>query len=219
MVFNLEHETISYSNTKVLSSLSLTIKDGEKVALLGKSGSGKSTLLKHLYELQKKNVSYIPQDLSLVSSLSVYHNVFIAKLDLYSSFYNIINLFFPFKKDLDEVKLLLKDLSMSDKLFIKISQLSGGQKQRVAIARALFNKKSILLADEPISALDEYLAQKVLKDFVVKFNTVICTLHNVQYAINNFDRVIGLKNGQIILDKECKYLTNEDRKILYYGLE
>lgn len=219
MAFILENETISYSNTKILSSLSLTIKVGEKVALLGKSGSGKSTLLKHLYELKKENVSYIPQDLSLVSSLSVYHNIFISKLDSYNSFYNLINLFFPFKKDLEEIKLLLKDLSMSDKLFIKASKLSGGQKQRVAIARSLFNKKDILLADEPISALDEYLAQKVLEDFVNKFETVICTLHNVSYAIQYFDRVIGLKNGKIVLDKDCKDLTSEDRKILYYGLE
>lgn len=219
MVFSLENEDISYSNNKVLSSLSLNIKVGEKVALLGKSGSGKSTLLKHLYALKKQEVSYIPQELSLVSSLSVYHNIFISKLDCYNSFYNLINLFLPFKKDLEEVKLLLKDLSMSDKLFIKASQLSGGEKQRVAIARSLFNKKEILLADEPISALDEYLAKKVLKDFTNNYETVVCTLHNVEYAINNFNRVIGLKNGKVILDKECKNLTKEDREILYHGLE
>lgn len=219
MAFSLENETISYSDTNILSSLSLNIKVGEKVALLGKSGSGKSTLLKHLYKLKKQEASYIPQDLSLVSSLSVYHNIFISKLDEYSSFYNLINLFFPFKKDLKEIELLLKDLSMSDKLFVKTSELSGGEKQRVAISRAMFCKKDILLADEPISALDEYLSQKVLKDFVKNYETVICTLHNVEYAINNFNRVIGLKNGKIILDKECKDLTKEDRETLYHGLE
>ena len=83
----------------------------------------------------------------------------------------------------------------------------------------MFNKKSILLADEPISALDEYLAQKVLEDFVKDYETVICTLHNVSYAINTFDRVIGLKNGNILIDKACKDLTQEDRKILYYAVE
>ncbi|NQY21359.1 MAG: ATP-binding cassette domain-containing protein [Campylobacteraceae bacterium] len=219
MAFFLENENISYSKANILSGVNLKINKGEKVALLGKSGSGKSTLLKHLFSLQKNNASYIPQELSLVNNLSVFHNIFISKLDTYSSFYNLRNLFFPIKKEVDEIKLLLKDLSLEDKLFIKVSELSGGQKQRVSILRAKFNKKCILLADEPISALDEYLAQKVLKDFVKDYETVICTLHNVSYAINTFDRVIGLKNGKILIDKACKDLTQEDRKILYYAVE
>lgn len=219
MAFSLDKQTISYSKKEILSSLTLDIKVGEKVALLGRSGSGKSTLLKHLYKMQKQNASYIPQNLSLVSSLSVYNNVFISKLDEYSSFYNLINMFFPFKKHVEEVKFLLKDLSMDDKLFIKTDELSGGQKQRVAIARALYNKKDILLADEPISSLDEYLAQKVLASFIKEYETVICTLHNVSYAVNNFNRVIGLKDGKVVLDKKCKELTQEDREILYNVLE
>ncbi|MCJ8326326.1 MAG: ATP-binding cassette domain-containing protein [Campylobacterales bacterium] len=219
MAFLLENENISYSKVNILSGVNLKVNKGEKVALLGKSGSGKSTLLKHLFSLQKNTSSYIPQELSLVNNLSVFHNIFLSKLDIYSSFYNLRNLFFPIKKEVNEIKLLLKDLSLEDKLFVKVSDLSGGQKQRVAILRAKFNKKSILLADEPISALDEYLAQKVLEDFVKDYETVICTLHNVSYAINTFDRVIGLKNGNILIDKACKDLTQEDRKILYYAVE
>jgi len=219
MAFLLEDENFSYSNTLVLKNINLKINKGEKLALLGKSGSGKSSLLKHLFEKQKNNVSYIPQDLSLINKLSVFHNIFMSRLDNHSSIYNLINLFFPFKKEVNEIKILLKALDLEDKIFENVSTLSGGQKQRVAILRAKFNAKKILLADEPVSSLDEYLAKKVLEDFFNTYDTVICTLHNVSYAIEYFDRVIGLKDGEIIINKACSELSNDDRNTLYYVCE
>ncbi len=219
MAFLLEDENFSYSNTLVLKNINLKINKGEKLALLGKSGSGKSSLLKHLFEKQKNNVSYIPQDLSLINKLSVFHNIFMSRLDNHSSIYNLINLFFPFKKEVNEIKILLKALDLEDKIFENVSTLSGGQKQRVAILRAKFNAKRILLADEPVSSLDEYLAKKVLEDFFNTYDTVICTLHNVSYAIQYFDRVIGLKDGEIIINKACSELSNDDRNTLYYVCE
>jgi len=219
MAFLLEDENFSYSNTLVLKNINLKINKGEKLALLGKSGSGKSSLLKHLFEKQKNNVSYIPQDLSLINKLSVFHNIFMSRLDNHSSIYNLINLFFPFKKEVNEIKVLLKALDLEDKIFESVSTLSGGQKQRVAILRAKFNAKRILLADEPVSSLDEYLAKKVLEDFFNTYDTVICTLHNVSYAIEYFDRVIGLKDGEIIINKACSELSNDDRNTLYYVCE
>jgi len=219
MAFLLEDENFSYSNTLVLKNINLKINKGEKLALLGKSGSGKSSLLKHLFEKQKNNVSYIPQDLSLINKLSVFHNIFMSRLDNHSSIYNLINLFFPFKKEVNEIKILLKALDLEDKIFENVSTLSGGQKQRVAILRAKFNAKRILLADEPVSSLDEYLAKKVLEDFFNTYDTVICTLHNVSYAIEYFDRVIGLKDGEIIINKACSELSNDDRNTLYYVCE
>ncbi len=219
MAFLLEDENFSYSNTLVLKNINLKINKGEKLALLGKSGSGKSSLLKHLFEKQKNNVSYIPQDLSLINKLSVFHNIFMSRLDNHSSIYNLINLFFPFKKEVNEIKILLKALDLEDKIFENVATLSGGQKQRVAILRAKFNAKRILLADEPVSSLDEYLAKKVLEDFFNTYDTVICTLHNVSYAIQYFDRVIGLKDGEIIINKACSELSNDDRNTLYYVCE
>ena len=219
MAFSLEGENLSYSNNLILKNINLKINKGEKLALLGKSGSGKSTLIKHLFEQQKNNVSYIPQDLSLINKLSVFHNIYMSKLDEHSSIYNLINLFFPFKKDVREIKVLLKELDLEDKIFESVSSLSGGEKQRVAILRAKFNAKEILLADEPVSSLDEYLAQKVLEDFLSTYDTVICTLHNVSYAIKYFDRVIGLKDGEIIINKACCELSNDDRNTLYYACE
>ena len=216
MAFSLHNQSISYGEFTVLEDFDLSIKKGEKVALLGKSGSGKSTLLKHLFDIEKQDCTYIPQELGLVNNLSVFHNVYIAKLDVNSLFTNLRNLVLPsseYKKDILNV---LKEVELEDKLQSKIINLSGGQKQRCAIARSVFDNKSILLADEPISALDEYLSDKVLKILTSKFETSICALHNVDLAIANFDRVIGLKNGKILVDKACTDLTNDDRQKLYY---
>lgn len=219
MSFSLINESISYEDLLAIDSISLEIKKGEKIALLGKSGSGKSTLLKRLYELQETKSSYIPQELGLVNNLSVFHNVYISKLDTNSFFYNIRNLIFPIKNEVNNISNVLSKLLLEDKIFIKSQNLSGGQKQRVAIARALYSKNEILLADEPISALDEFLSRKVVSILKESFTTVICTLHDVELAVENFDRVIGLKNGKLLLDKKCKDLTKEDREELYYAVE
>lgn len=216
MAFNLQEQSISYGDFTVLSDFSLSIKKGEKVALLGKSGSGKSTLLKHLFDLEKENSTYIPQELGLVNNLSVFHNVYISKLDENSLFVNLRNLILPSKQYKDEILKVLKEVELEDKLHSKIANLSGGQKQRCAISRAVFDKKQILLADEPISALDEYLSDKILELLTHKFETSICALHNVDLAIKNFDRVIGLKNGKVLVDKACSDLNEDDRQKLYY---
>lgn len=216
MSFNLQEESISYGEFTVLNNFSLSIKKGEKVALLGKSGSGKSTLLKHLYNLEKENCTYIPQELGLVNNLSVFHNVYISKLDENSLFTNLRNLILPSQQYKDEISKVLKEVELEDKIHSKIINLSGGQKQRCAISRAVFDKKQILLADEPISALDEHLSDEILKLLTLKFETSICALHNVDLAIKNFDRVIGLKNGKVLLDKACSDLNEDDRQKLYY---
>ena len=216
MAFYLQNESISYFDTVILDSLSLEIKKGEKVALLGKSGSGKSTLIKRLYELQKDESSYIPQELGLVNNLSVFHNVYIARLDDYSTFYNIRNLIKPASKEVELIRNILEEFDLEDKIFVKNHDLSGGQKQRTAIARSIYNQKKILLADEPISALDEYLSSKVLQVLDKKYETIVCAIHNVDLAVKNFERVIGLKNGKILVDKKCSELTHEDRQKLYY---
>ena len=218
MAFSFLNESISYENLLAIDNITLEIEKGEKIALLGKSGSGKSTLLKRMYELQDKSSSYIPQELGLVNNLSVFHNVYISKLDTNSLFYNIRNLIKPIKNEVDNISNILSKLFLDDKIFIKSLNLSGGQKQRVAIARALYSQNKILLADEPISALDEYLSQKVIGILNDSFQTVICTLHNVDLAVENFDRVIGLKDGKLLLDKRCEDLTEEDREKLYHAV-
>ncbi len=216
MLIKLDNETISYKDKIVLNNISLSIKTGEKVALLGKSGSGKSTLLKRLYETYPHNCSYIPQELGLVNTLSIFHNVYISNLDKYSTFYNIRNLLFPVKKEVDLIKPILDELYMGELIFKKCGELSGGQKQRTAIARAILQKNAILLADEPISALDEVVTKKALNCITNSFETIVCALHNVDVALEYYDRVIGIKDGNIVLDKKCLDITPEDTNQLYH---
>ena len=220
MAFSLQNESISYNNKEViLHSLTFDIKKGEKVALLGKSGSGKSTLLKKLYEFQKYNASYIPQELGLVENLSMYNNIYIAKLDEFSIWHNLINLIIPAQEDVNDVIDIIDKLDLEYKLFDKVHSLSGGQKQRTAIARAIYANKSILLADEPISALDEHLSAKTISNLKDNVETIVCALHNVEIATKNFDRVIGLKDSKVIIDKKCSELSEEDIQKLYYVCE
>jgi len=215
MAFILQNHTISYGEVNVLENINLSIQKGEKIALLGRSGSGKSTLIKNLFEMQKENSSYIPQELGLVNNLSVFHNVYMALLDDNSTFYNILNLIKPVKSELKNVEDILDGLFLKDKILSKVSELSGGQKQRTAIARTLHSNKTILLADEPISALDESLSQVTMSVINKKFETVVCALHNVEVALKNFDRVIGLSGGNIVLDKKSSDITKEDTTTLY----
>ncbi len=216
MPLTLSNETISYNNKKVLDNISLTIQKGEKVALLGKSGSGKSTLLKRLYELNSQNISYIPQELGLVSSLSVFHNVYLSQIESNSTLYNIRNLIYPAQKQIDIIHPILDELYMSDLIFKKSGELSGGQKQRTAIGRAILQNRAILLADEPISALDEFVTKKVLDSIIKRFETIVCALHNVDVALEYYERVVGIKDGRIVLDKKCNEITSEDTQHLYH---
>jgi phosphonate transport system ATP-binding protein len=211
----LQRESFGYKNTKVLEDISLSIQKGEKVALLGKSGSGKSTLLKKLYELNSENISYIPQELGLVENLSVFHNIYISSLDKNSTIYNIRNLLKPAQKEIDIILPILKNLHMGELVFKKSGELSGGQKQRTAIARAMLQNRKILLADEPISALDEFITNKALAVIFERFETIVCALHNVDIALEYFDRVIGIKDGKIVLDAKCKKISQSDTKELY----
>jgi len=211
----LQRESFGYKNTKVLEDISLSIQKGEKVALLGKSGSGKSTLLKKLYELNSENISYIPQELGLVENLSVFHNIYISSLDKNSTIYNIRNLLKPAQKEIDIILPILKNLHMGELVFKKSGELSGGQKQRTAIARAMLQNRKILLADEPISALDEFITKKALAVIFERFETIVCALHNVDIALEYFDRVIGIKDGKIVLDAKCKKISQSDTKELY----
>lgn len=211
----LTNQSLSYGETVVLRDITLHFQEGEKVALLGKSGSGKSTLLRHLFALKQEHCAYIPQELGLVQSLSVFHNVYISQLHKHSFFYNAKNLFFPIAKEITAVQKVLQCLEMDAHTHQACGELSGGQMQRVAIARALMEGKEILLADEPISALDEQLTKIVIEQLFGAFETIVCAIHNVSIALQYFDRAIGIKNGEIFLDKPTNSLLPEEIEQLY----
>jgi len=200
---------VRYDNRQVLGPLSLELTPGEIVVVIGKSGCGKSTLLSQVYDQLRQRAAWLPQDLGLVGTLSVYHNVYMAQLDRHSRWYNIINLIRPFAEPVDEVLPWLDRMSIDDKIWQSVDQLSGGQKQRVAIARALHQGAEILLADEPVSALDGPRADQVMACLTQHYSTALIALHDVELALRYGQRIIGISDGQIMLDKPAQNLSQQ----------
>lgn len=213
--FDLSGLTASFSGKRVIGPLSLNVSPGDRIALVGKSGAGKSTLIRLIHERIDRASSLIPQDLGLVNALSVFHNVFMGQLDKHSTWYNTITLARPFAKDRSDVHTLLQSLGMTEKLWTPTASLSGGQRQRVAIARALYRNAPVLLADEPVSALDGPMANSVMAHLRDRFSTSIIALHDVDLALNYCTRIVGIHDGQIALDQPSEKLEASDIMSLY----
>jgi len=213
--FDLSGLTASFSGKRVIGPLALKVNPGDRIALVGKSGAGKSTLIRLIHERVDRASSLIPQDLGLVNALSVFHNVFMGQLDKHSTWYNTITLARPFAKDRSEVHSLLQSLGMTEKLWTPTASLSGGQRQRVAIARALYRNAPVLLADEPVSALDGPMANSVMTHLRDRFSTSIIALHDVELALSYCTRIVGIHDGQIALDRPSEKLAASDIMSLY----
>ena len=213
--FDLAGLSASFGGERVIGPLSLNVKDGDRVALVGRSGAGKSTLINLIHQQVGRTSSLVPQDLGLVNALPVFHNVFMGQLDAHSTWYNTVSLVRPFTKDANNVRSLLKDLSMPEKIWIATASLSGGQRQRVAVARALFRNADLLLADEPVSALDGPMAHLVMELLSTRFQTSVIALHDVELALKYCTRIVGIQDGQIALDEPSERLTPDDITPLY----
>lgn len=214
-MFQLINANLGYKQSSVLTNISLKINSGERVALVGESGAGKSTLLSALQSQMKNKAALIPQDLGLVNNLSVFHNIYIGRLNTYSSVYNLLNLAWPQKREVQKIKPLVERLSLVDKLFKPTGELSGGQQQRTAICRALFQGGSAVIGDEPVSAVDNHMADIIMKTLIAKFTTVVLALHDVDLAIKFSTRIIGIKDGAICFDQSTIDLTRQDLDFLY----
>ena len=213
--FDLSGLTASFGGERVIGPLTLKVKEGDQVALVGKSGAGKSTLIRLIHQQVDGQSSLVPQELGLVNALPVFHNVFMGQLDKHATWYNTITLVRPFKQDRKQVLELLDALRMSEKLWIPTASLSGGQRQRVAIARALYRNAPVLLADEPISALDGPMAHHVMQLLRDRFKTSVIALHDVEMAMKYCNRIVGIQNGQVALDEPTDQLAAADIMSLY----
>ena len=214
-MFQLTNANLGYKQSSVLRNISLEINEGERVALVGESGAGKSTLLAALQSQLQNEVTLIPQDLGLVNNLSVFHNIYIGRLNTYSSIYNLLNLAWPQKREVQKIKPLVERLSLVDKLFKPTGELSGGQQQRTAICRALFQGGSAIIGDEPVSAVDNHMANIIMETLIAKFPTVVLALHDVDLAIKFSTRIIGIKDGAICFDQSTVDLSRQDLDFLY----
>ena len=214
-MFQLTNANLGYKQSSVLRNISLEINEGERVALVGESGAGKSTLLAALQAQMQNKAALIPQDLGLVNNLSVFHNIYIGRLNSYSSVYNLLNLAWPQRREVQKIKPLVEQLGLVDKLFKPTGELSGGQQQRTAICRALFQGGSAVIGDEPVSAVDKHMANIIMETLIAKFTTVVLAMHDVDLAIKFSTRIIGIKDSAICLDQSTIDLNRQDLDFLY----
>jgi phosphonate transport system ATP-binding protein len=215
VLFELSNACVTYGQRRVLDEVSLTLRAGEKVALVGPSGAGKSTLLNELYRQQTEQIALCPQSHGLVDLLSCYQNMFMGGLDRFSTLASLWNLLRPLASARTEIQQLAEDLGLSEQLWQSVDRLSGGQRQRVAIGRALYRQQPIFFGDEPVSSLDPVQAEQLLTILLQRHPTAVVSLHNRQLALNHFDRVIALAHGKIIHDCASRDLSPQDLDALY----
>ena len=232
-----------YSNgLHALKNVSLEINQGEFVAIIGLSGAGKSTLLRTINRMHdisegslivngqeiknlkgkdlrtfRRKVGMVFQSFNLVTRTTVINNVLTSRVPDMPLWKSIIGLYS--KEDKIIALEALDKVGILDKAYVRADQLSGGQQQRVALARTLAQKPEIILADEPVAALDPITATQVMDDFK-KINkelnmSVLINIHHVDLALKYADRVIGIKAGEIVYDGAAKDVTNEVLKQIY----
>jgi phosphonate transport system ATP-binding protein len=235
-----------FGTTTALSGVSLDVHRSELVVLLGLSGSGKSTLLRCLNGLHpvtegrievsgtrvdlasrrelrdlRRDVGFVFQQFNLVGRLSCLENVLIGGLGRLSlPRYGALT--YP-KAMRAEAREHLDRVGMADLADRRADTLSGGQQQRVAIARTLMQRPTVLLADEPVASLDPENAGVVM-DLLFRVCmedklTVVCTLHQVDLALGWAHRVIGLRDGQKVLDRPVVGLSREEAMEIYQRVE
>ena len=232
-----------YSNgLHALKNVSLEIKQGEFVAIIGLSGAGKSTLLRTINRMHdisegsltvngqevndlsgkdlrkfRRKVGMVFQSFNLVTRTTVINNVLTSRVPDMPLWKSIIGLYS--KEDKVIALEALDKVGILDKAYVRADQLSGGQQQRVALARTLAQKPEIILADEPVAALDPITAKQVMDDFK-KINkelnmSVLINIHHVDLALKYADRVIGIKAGEIVYDGPATKIDSEVLKQIY----
>ncbi|MDF1764491.1 MAG: ATP-binding cassette domain-containing protein [Oleibacter sp.] len=199
-MFCLNHQTLRVDKNIILNDISLSIAQGERVALIGVSGAGKSSLLSLLCQQHPDQVALCPQDNALVDTLSVYQNIYMGALARHNNVYNLLNLIRPWPVRKAEVEHIASDLGIAQYLFTSPNNLSGGERQRVALGRALYRHKPIFIGDEPVSSIDPQQGQQLLQHVLNQHDTAIVALHSPKMALRYFTRVIALRNGKIIGD-------------------
>jgi phosphonate transport system ATP-binding protein len=216
VAIDLRGASAGYGGRAVLHDVDLTIRTGERVAIMGRSGAGKSTLVNLIHAQAPDRVALVPQAAALVRTLSVFHNVYMGRLDRRSTLFNLRNLAWPARRIVDEVRRVLEFVELSDKIFARAGELSGGQQQRTSVARALYNGRPILVGDEPVSALDRVQAAAILTRICERHETAIVTLHDIPLALAQTDRVVVLDEGRIVLDRPSRDLSPADL-VPFYG--
>ena len=232
-MIRIEHLAKRFGNNQVLKDISLEIKDGEIVALIGSSGAGKSTLIRCLNYLEKAESGKITFDkLSLDLAHASKKDIFALRKKSTMVFQNfnlfnnktvlenvmeglVVNKIMEPQAAREKALELLREVGMEEKANSYPSQLSGGQQQRVGIARALVLDPKVILFDEPTSALDPELVGEVLsviKKISHEDRTMIIVTHEMNFAADVADRVIFLDKGEIAEQGPAKELLTHPKE-------
>lgn len=236
--------TKQYGSNAVLRGIDLDVAAGEFLVILGPSGAGKSTLLRCMNGLVtpssgelvaagfdatdhrrvrqlRQQVAMIFQHHNVVPRLSVLKNVLTGRLGQVSTLASILQLFS--KQDLALAMECLCRVELDHKAHERTDSLSGGQRQRVGIARALAQRPQIILADEPVASLDPKTSRLVLQYLRTACRelgiTVVCNLHQVDYAREFGDRIVGLSAGKLVFDGRGDQLRESHLNLIYAGPE
>ena len=241
-MISLQSVNLGYSDTPVLKNLNLRIKKGEFLGVIGLSGAGKSTLLMSIignirvlqgqyhvfgYDLStikkqdmrqlRSRIGFVFQGYNLVNRLSVLHNVMSGMLRNIPLGRSLIKMYSS--EELDKAYEYMQVVGIEQFAMKRCDELSGGQRQRVAIARALAQDPKILLADEPVAALDPKSAIQVM-DILRRVNetygvTIISNLHHLDYARKYCGCILGVASGTIIFDEPPHALQPTDLEAIY----
>ena len=229
---------------EALKNINLTIEQGEFVAIIRLSGAGKSTLIRTINRMHditsgsltvdgtdvmslhgkslrsfRRRIGMIFQSFNLITRTTVIKNVltaFVPDLPWWRAAFGV------FTKE-EKMKALeaLDKVGILDKAFVRADQLSGGQQQRVALARTLAQNPQIILADEPVAALDPVTAKQVMDDFK-RINkdmdiSVLINIHHVELALQYADRVVGIRAGEIVYDGPVDKVDRQVLDSIYQG--
>lgn len=243
MSFELAQIGLVHANgQRALRAVSLAASRGERLAIIGPSGAGKSSLLRLLATSLRPTEGRIavldanPWRLSgaqlrrLRSRIGVVHQapplpprqraitaVIAGRLGQWPWWKSALSLLYP--ADIAGPREQLARLDLADRLFERCDQLSGGQLQRVGVARVLYQRPDLLLADEPVSAMDPALADltvnQLQREAADRGVTLVASLHVVDIALRWFPRVIGLKAGEIVFDLPAAQVSDSVLRELY----
>jgi phosphonate transport system ATP-binding protein len=243
-LFRLERVHRQWGRNVALEDLSLTIRAGEQVLLAGPSGSGKTTLLRMLAgvlrpsrgrievegsdlmsmmtrELRRHQArcGIVEQGALLVPQLNVHRNVLAGRLAHMR--WHMVLLSAIWRVERDPVRKLLELVSLADRQWDAAANLSGGEQQRVSVCRALISSPMIILADEPTSSLDPKTANDVSRLLIEQARqrkaTLVFSSHWLSLVLQEVDRVIGLRQGRLVIDASPSDVTNDTLEYLYRG--
>ena len=227
---------------RAVAGVSLNVRAGERVAVIGPSGAGKTSLLRlaaaslrptegrvqvlgeNPWQLGaaplrrlRSRIGVVHQSPPIPPQLRVVTAILAGRLGRWSTWKAIGSLLYP--ADIAGAREVLGRLDLADRLFDRCDRLSGGQLQRVGIARVLYQGPELMLADEPVSALDPALADEAVSQLIAQSesgrSTLVASLHAVDLALKWFPRIVGMRAGELVFDRPAREVSHDMLSELY----